>query len=117
MTTLKDLKTPISIVWCPGCGNFSILSAFKSALAELDLEREQVAMVTGIGCHGKIVDYVNVNGFHGIHGRVIPLATGIKLANQNLFSKRIDNLVDVKAFLRVSAHLIPKDTSNIANKK
>lgn len=84
MTTLKDLKTPINIVWCPGCGNFGILSAFKNALVELDLEREQVAMVTGIGCHGKIVDYANVNGFHGIHGRVIPLATGIKLANQNL---------------------------------
>lgn len=84
MATLENLKTPIKIVWCPGCGNFGILSAFKNALVELGLKREQVVMVTGIGCHGKIVDYVNINGFHGIHGRVIPLATGIKLANRDL---------------------------------
>jgi 2-oxoglutarate ferredoxin oxidoreductase subunit beta len=84
MVILKELGTPIKIVWCPGCGNFGILSAFKSALVDLGLERKQVVMVSGIGCHGKIVDYVNINGFHGIHGRVLPLATGIKLANSEL---------------------------------
>jgi 2-oxoglutarate ferredoxin oxidoreductase subunit beta len=84
MITLKDLNTPKKNTWCPGCGNFGILSAWKAALLELGLEREQVVMVSGIGCHGKIVDYVNVNGFHGIHGRVLPLATGIKLANPDL---------------------------------
>lgn len=57
---------------------------FKRALMQLGLEREQVIIVSGIGCHGKMVNYVNVNGFHGIHGRVLPLATGIKLANPNL---------------------------------
>jgi 2-oxoglutarate ferredoxin oxidoreductase subunit beta len=84
MVTLKELNTPMKIVWCPGCGNFGILSAFKSAIIELGLEREQIVIVSGIGCHGKIVDYVNTNGFHGIHGRVLPLATGIKLANPKL---------------------------------
>jgi len=84
MVTLKELDTPMRIVWCPGCGNFGILSAFKKAILELGLEREQLVMVSGIGCHGKIVDYVNINGFHGIHGRVLPLATGIKLANPEL---------------------------------
>jgi 2-oxoglutarate ferredoxin oxidoreductase subunit beta len=84
MITLKDLNTPKKNTWCPGCGNFGILSAWKAALLELGLEREQVVMVSGIGCHGKIVDYVNVNGFHGIHGRVLPLATGIKLTNPDL---------------------------------
>ena len=84
MVTLTDLNTPIKINWCPGCGNFGILSAFKNALIELGLERENTVAVTGIGCHGKIVDYLNVNGFHGIHGRVLPLATGIKLANPDL---------------------------------
>jgi len=84
MVTLEDLKTPKKITWCPGCGNFSILSAFKNALLELGLEREQVVIVSGIGCHGKMVNYVNVNGFHGIHGRVLPLASGIKLANPEL---------------------------------
>jgi 2-oxoglutarate ferredoxin oxidoreductase subunit beta len=72
------------VTWCPGCGNFGILSAFKTALVELGYEREQVVLVSGIGCHGKIADYVNVNTFHGIHGRVLPVATGIKLANPEL---------------------------------
>jgi 2-oxoglutarate ferredoxin oxidoreductase subunit beta len=81
MVLLKDLNTSSHVTWCPGCGNFGILSAFKGALIELGLEKEQVVAVSGIGCHGKISDYVNVNTFHGIHGRVLPLATGIKLAN------------------------------------
>ncbi|UCE44522.1 MAG: 2-oxoacid:ferredoxin oxidoreductase subunit beta [Candidatus Bathyarchaeota archaeon] len=58
--------------------------AFKKALVQLDLDRDQVVLVSGIGCHGKMVNYVNVNGFHGIHGRVLPLATGVELANPNL---------------------------------
>lgn len=78
------MKTAQKITWCPGCGNFGILSAFKDALVELGLERENVVIVTGIGCHGKIVDYLNVNGFHGLHGRVLPVATAIKLANPDL---------------------------------
>jgi len=84
MVTLEDLKTPKKNTWCPGCGNFGILMGFKNALVQLGLERDQVVLVSGIGCHGKMVNYVNVNGFHGIHGRVLPLATGIKLANPNL---------------------------------
>ncbi|MFQ6065446.1 MAG: thiamine pyrophosphate-dependent enzyme [Candidatus Bathyarchaeia archaeon] len=84
MVTLEDLKTPKKNTWCPGCGNFGILMGFKRALVQLGLERDQVVVVSGIGCHGKMVNYVNVNGFHGIHGRVLPLATGIKLANPNL---------------------------------
>jgi 2-oxoglutarate ferredoxin oxidoreductase subunit beta len=78
------LNTPAKNTWCPGCGNFGILSALKGALVEVGIEREQVVAVSGIGCHGKISDYVNVNTFHGIHGRVLPLATGIKLANPAL---------------------------------
>jgi 2-oxoglutarate ferredoxin oxidoreductase subunit beta len=80
----KDLATSAKITWCPGCGNFGIVSAFKNAIAELGLEREKVVIVSGIGCHGKIADYVSVNSFHGIHGRVLPLATGMKLVNPNL---------------------------------
>ncbi len=84
MVTLEELGTPRKSTWCPGCGNFGILTAFKNALIELGVEREQVVIVSGIGCHGKMVNYVNVNGFHGIHGRVIPLASGIKMANPGL---------------------------------
>jgi 2-oxoglutarate ferredoxin oxidoreductase subunit beta len=84
MVTLDDLKTPKTNTWCPGCGNFGILMAFKKALIELAIEREEAVLVSGIGCHGKMVNYVNINGFHGIHGRVLPLAQGIKLANLDL---------------------------------
>ena len=84
MVTLEDLKTPKTNTWCPGCGNFGILMAFKKALIELGIEREEAVLVSGIGCHGKMVNYVNINGFHGIHGRVLPLAQGIKLANPKL---------------------------------
>lgn len=84
MVTLEDLKTTKSNTWCPGCGNFGILMAFKKALIELGIERHNAMLVSGIGCHGKMVNYVNINGFHGIHGRVLPLATGIKLTNPKL---------------------------------
>lgn len=84
MVTLDDLKTPKTNTWCPGCGNFGILMAFKKALVELGLKREEAMLVSGIGCHGKMVNYVNINGFHGIHGRVLPTATGIKLSNPKL---------------------------------
>ena len=84
MVTLEDLKTTKTNTWCPGCGNFGILMAFKKALIELGIKREEAMLVSGIGCHGKMVNYVNINGFHGIHGRVLPAAQGIKLANPNL---------------------------------
>lgn len=84
MVTMKDLSTRAKIRWCPGCGNFAILLAFKRALIELQIEPERVVVVAGIGCHGRIVDYINVNSVHTIHGRVIPIATGIKLANKDL---------------------------------
>lgn len=84
MMKLADLETPRKSTWCPGCGNFGILTAVRRAIIELNLEPEKVLLVSGIGCHGKIVNYINVNGFHGIHGRVLPVATGAKLANHEL---------------------------------
>jgi len=84
MVTLRDLETPKENTWCPGCGNFGILRAFKNALVEVGLEPEEVVIVPGIGCHGKMINYLNTNGIHGIHGRTLPLATGIKLANPDL---------------------------------
>jgi len=83
----KDLGTYAKNTWCPGCGNFSILNAMKAVLAELDEEGfpiEKVVLVSGIGCHGKIVDYLNVNSFYSIHGRTLPVAMAIKLANPEL---------------------------------
>ena len=78
-----DLKTSAKNTWCPGCGNFAILNALKVVLKQLHEEGtglENVVLVSGIGCHAKIVDYVKVNSFYSLHGRVVPVAEGIKLA-------------------------------------
>lgn len=70
--------------WCPGCGDFGILNAIYMALADLNLDPKSVVLVSGIGCSGKTPHYVNVTGIHTLHGRAIPYATGIKLANPGL---------------------------------
>ncbi|MGI6677558.1 MAG: 2-oxoacid:ferredoxin oxidoreductase subunit beta [Dehalobacterium sp.] len=82
-----DLKTyDISgeITWCPGCGNFDILSSLKQTLADLGLAPHEVLMVSGIGQAAKTPHYINTNGFNGLHGRAVPPAVGAKLANKNL---------------------------------
>jgi 2-oxoglutarate ferredoxin oxidoreductase subunit beta len=84
MAELADFRTPKKPVWCPGCGNFGILSALRGALADSGLEPHRFIIVSGIGCHGAIIQYVRVNGFHSIHGRTLPVATGIRLANHEL---------------------------------
>jgi 2-oxoglutarate ferredoxin oxidoreductase subunit beta len=74
-------------LWCPGCGNFAIQHALKEVLAGLDNEGhpiENVVLVAGIGQHGKTFDFMNLNGFYSLHGRTIPVAAGIKLANPDL---------------------------------
>jgi 2-oxoglutarate ferredoxin oxidoreductase subunit beta len=80
----RDYKTNIWVDWCPGCGNFGILTAVLKAFEELDLEPSKTVIVSGIGCSSKIPHFVNVNGVHTIHGRAIPFAMGIKLANPEL---------------------------------
>ena len=85
---LKDLNTPATNTWCPGCGNFGILAAVKQAIVELVnegfAEKRQFTLVSGIGCHAKIYDYININGFYSIHGRVLATALGIKVSNPEL---------------------------------
>ncbi|MFA6813993.1 MAG: 2-oxoacid:ferredoxin oxidoreductase subunit beta [Candidatus Pacebacteria bacterium] len=81
---IPDLLSPISPTWCPGCGNFSILTALKKALIELDLELKDLVVLFGIGCSGNMADFIKVNGFHALHGRAIANAIGIKLANHRL---------------------------------
>jgi len=84
MATMKDFRTKNKPTWCPGCGDFTVLAALQKAVAELGLEPEQVALVSGIGCSGKMSQYFNSYGFHSLHGRSLPTATGVKLANQDL---------------------------------
>lgn len=75
------LGTP---TWCPGCGDYGVLRALQKAAAELQLVPEQTVLVGGIGCSGKLAYYFRAYAFHGVHGRALPLATGIKLANPRL---------------------------------
>ncbi len=70
--------------WCKGCGNYGLFAAFKKTAAALDLEPEQLVVVTGIGCHGRLNSYFNSYGFHALHGRTLPVASGIKLSNPSL---------------------------------
>ena len=72
------------ISWCPGCGNFSIIAALKKALIVHGRNPEDIVLVGDIGCSSKITDYVEVNTFTGLHGRAVPAAEGIKLANHDL---------------------------------
>lgn len=80
----KDFKSSVKPVWCPGCGDFAVLSALTKAFAELGLPPERIAVVSGIGCSSRIPAYTSCYGFHGIHGRALPLATGLKIARPGL---------------------------------
>jgi 2-oxoglutarate ferredoxin oxidoreductase subunit beta len=77
-------KSDIKPVWCPGCGDFSVLLSITKALAELSLKPEEVAVVSGIGCSSRIPAYTNCYGFHGVHGRGLAVATGLKVARPDL---------------------------------
>jgi len=80
----RDYKSDMGIVWCPGCGNYGLLTALHRALAELELPPEQVAVASGIGCSGRVSGYMRTYGIHGVHGRALPIAQGIKLAKPEL---------------------------------
>lgn len=81
--TFKDFKGKDPI-WCPGCGDFGVLTALQKAAANLALDPSRTVLATGIGCSGNITAYFRTYGIHGIHGRVLPLATGVKVANPDL---------------------------------
>jgi 2-oxoglutarate ferredoxin oxidoreductase subunit beta len=80
----KDFKSDYKPVWCPGCGDYSVLAAITKALAALELRPENVAVVSGIGCSSRIPAYTHCYGFHGVHGRSLPAATGLKVARPEL---------------------------------
>jgi len=80
----REYKSDIKPIWCPGCGDFAVLNAITKALAFLELPREQAALITGIGCSSRIAAYTNLYGFHGLHGRALALAAGLKAARKEL---------------------------------
>ncbi len=83
MSTLKDYRGKHP-AWCPGCGNFGILTAFKNAMVDLGIEPHELTVVSGIGQSGKFPHYIRCNTFNGLHGRTLPVATGIRLANHEM---------------------------------
>jgi len=84
MPEASDYQDGMKPTWCPGCGNFMMYKALAETLAEMGLDFHQYAMVWGIGCHGNGADFYKAQGFHGLHGRALPLATGIALSNPDL---------------------------------
>ncbi|MDZ4181659.1 MAG: thiamine pyrophosphate-dependent enzyme, partial [Candidatus Cloacimonadaceae bacterium] len=84
---MRDLDTKKANTWCSGCGNFGIINAVKKAVVSLDEQGigvDDIAITAGIGCHGKIFDYLSLSGIYGLHGRAVATAQGIKLANPAL---------------------------------
>jgi 2-oxoglutarate ferredoxin oxidoreductase subunit beta len=80
----QTLKSKIIPTWCPGCQNYIIYAALEQALTGLNIPRENIVIVYDIGCIGNMADFFNVYGIHSLHGRCIPTAVGIKLANPQL---------------------------------
>ncbi|AHD05875.1 2-oxoglutarate synthase subunit KorB [Paenibacillus larvae subsp. larvae DSM 25430] len=81
---MKDFRNNVKPNWCPGCGDFSVQASIQRAAANVGLEPEQLAIISGIGCSGRISGYVNAYGLHGVHGRALPIAQGVKMANREL---------------------------------
>lgn len=84
MVSARNFASPVRPTWCPGCGDYGIWNAVKRALARLDLAPHQVMLVSGIGCGSKLPDYTHANGYMSLHGRTVPVASGVKLANHGL---------------------------------
>jgi 2-oxoglutarate ferredoxin oxidoreductase subunit beta len=84
MVLAKDLMTMQNPTWCPGCGDFVILMSVRQAIEKLGWKQEDTVVVSGIGCGSKLPRFVKVYGFEGLHGRALPAATAIKLANKAL---------------------------------
>jgi 2-oxoglutarate/2-oxoacid ferredoxin oxidoreductase subunit beta len=82
--TKKDFQSDQDVRWCPGCGDYAILAAVQSIFPELGIPRERLVIVSGIGCSSRFPYYMNVYGFHGIHGRAPAIATGLKIVRPEL---------------------------------
>ncbi len=81
----KDFASNIDVKWCPGCGDYSILAQVQRIMPELGVPREKIVFVSGIGCSSRFPYYMETYGFHGIHGRATAIASGLKMANPDLF--------------------------------
>src|SRR5258708_24473080 len=79
-----DLKGKVDPDWCPGCGDFGVLAAVQKALVDLQIPNHRVCTISGIGCSSNFPGFINTYGMHTLHGRSLPVATGVKLPNHEL---------------------------------
>jgi 2-oxoglutarate/2-oxoacid ferredoxin oxidoreductase subunit beta len=81
---VTEVVKPVPSTWCPGCGDFGVMAALKNSFKALSIPVEETVIVGGIGCSGGIHNFVDAYGFHSLHGRLLPTAVGVKLANPKL---------------------------------
>ncbi|MES2390264.1 MAG: thiamine pyrophosphate-dependent enzyme, partial [Acidobacteriota bacterium] len=84
LVQMSDFKGRVDPDWCPGCGDFGVLAAVQKALVELQIPNHQVASISGIGCSSNFPGFIETFGMHTLHGRSLPVAQGVKLANHEL---------------------------------
>lgn len=82
--TAKDFRSTLKPIWCPGCGDFGVVTALYKALANIGRPPHEIAFISGIGCSSRIPGYTTAYGFNSVHGRALPIAQGIKMANPDL---------------------------------
>ncbi len=82
--SFKKYISPLKPIWCPGCGDYAVLTSLAKAFAELNLPTDSTAVITGIGCSSRLPGYLNTYGFNSIHGRAIPIATGLKVSRPDV---------------------------------
>ena len=111
MAVLKDFQNGTKSNWCPGCGHYAVLNAIQNALVKSGTEPHEAMVVGGIGCSSRIYSYLYAYGFHSLHGRALPIAQGIKMANKNL--KVIAAGGDGDGFAIGTAHTIHSMRRNI----
>jgi 2-oxoglutarate/2-oxoacid ferredoxin oxidoreductase subunit beta len=80
----KDYRSEVKPIWCPGCGHFSVLNAITKAMAALGIDKDDTVLVSGIGCSSRLPAYFDSYGFHGVHGRGLAIAQGLKVARPDL---------------------------------
>ncbi len=81
---MVDSAKPVPPIWCPGCGDFGVLAALKKAALEMKIPTHDLVLVGGIGCSGSIHNFLEINGIHALHGRLLAQAVGVKLSNPAL---------------------------------
>ncbi len=99
---MENIILPTKNTWCPGCGNFAIQNALQEIITKQG--KKDTVLVSGIGCHGKMADYLDISSFYSLHGRAIPAACGIKYGNEKL--KVICSIGDGDAYNEGIAHLV-----------